>query len=126
MFVQIFGERKRTEIFQLKNATSSDDTLDTFTTIQNDLGKITNVFVKYEDLSESRIQVDYVEVIDPRGNSYRFRAEANLKGGQTLMLPRKAGALTDGGISLRFSYSYISNKFKRIFLWSRWINNCWG
>jgi len=94
-------------MFQLKNATSSDDSLDTFTTIQHDLGKITNVFIKYEDVSESRIQVDYVEIIDPRGNSYRFRAEANLKGGQTLILPRKAGAIKDGKGKPRFEESEI-------------------
>jgi hypothetical protein len=119
MYVQIFGDRKRSEMFQLKNATSSDDTLDTFTTIQHDLGKITNVFIKYEDVSESRIQVDYVEIIDPRGNSYRFRAEANLKGGQTLMLPRKAGAIKDGKGNLRFEESEIFLKNFGI----RWVNN---
>lgn len=41
VFVQIFGDKKKSSLFQLKNASSDDDTLDVFSTTDNDLGKVT-------------------------------------------------------------------------------------
>lgn len=47
--------------------------------------------VKYSDNQENeKTHFDFVEIIDPRGNSYKFLMDVTLAPGQHLMLPRKA------------------------------------
>lgn len=44
--------------------------------------------VRYQDKAENQIELDFVEIIDPRGNSYKFKTEVTLSGNQEVMLPR--------------------------------------
>jgi len=32
--------------------------------------------------------MNFIEIIDPRGNGYKFKTEMTLNGGQEVMLPR--------------------------------------
>lgn len=48
--------------------------------------------MKYTDnQANEKTHFDYVEIIDPRGNSFKFLMDIDLVPGQHLMLPRKAG-----------------------------------
>lgn len=40
VYVQIFGEKKKTNMFQLKNGESDSNSLDVFSTTDYDLGKV--------------------------------------------------------------------------------------
>ncbi len=67
------------------------------------------MLVKYQDKSENKIEMNFIEIIDPRyqnititnylikkilkinhsrGNSYKFKTEMTLSGGEEVMLPR--------------------------------------
>jgi hypothetical protein len=81
IMVQIIGEKKKTELIPLKDAKSNenDDSDENnseeelYSAIDSDLGKIKNVLVKYDDKKENENQVEFknIEIIDPRGNSYK-------------------------------------------------------
>lgn len=107
--VQIFGEKSKSDLFPLKEAETNEDDLDEYSKTLNDIGKvqlfhfyltkklifkqIKNVLVKYDGKDgQEKTHFDYVEVIDPRGNSYKFLMDMTLSPGEDVMLPRKAGA----------------------------------
>ncbi|RNA01353.1 hypothetical protein BpHYR1_041211, partial [Brachionus plicatilis] len=92
IMVQIHGEKSKSDLFPLKEAETNEDDLDEYSKTLNDLGKIKNVLVKYDDKEgNENAHFDYVEIIDPRGNSYKFLMDMNLSPGEDVMLPRKAG-----------------------------------
>lgn len=49
--------------------------------------------MKYDDPPESKnnVTIKYIEIVDPRGNSYKFVMDASLKSGESITLPRKPG-----------------------------------
>lgn len=49
--------------------------------------------MKYDDPPESKntVTIKYIEIVDPRGNSYKFVMDASLKSGEEITLPRKPG-----------------------------------
>ena len=40
VYVQIIGDKKKTDLFSLKNAVSDDENLDVFSKVDLDLGKV--------------------------------------------------------------------------------------
>lgn len=52
--------------------------------------------VKYDDKpgNDNKVYIKYVEIIDPRGNSFKFVMDMTLKSGEETMLPRKQSTTT--------------------------------
>ena len=44
IYLQIFGEKKKTDLFLVKNSESTNDSFDLFSTTDNDLGKVNELF----------------------------------------------------------------------------------
>lgn len=89
--VQIFGEKKKTGLIKLKDPQSDEEDLDTFSFTNDDLGKLKNVFVKYENANvKNALSMKYIEIVDPRGNTYKYVMDVILKPGHDIMLPRGA------------------------------------
>ena len=51
------------------------------------------MYLKYDNQPESKntVTIKYIEIVDPRGNSYKFVMDASLKSGEEITLPRKPG-----------------------------------
>ncbi|CAF0950313.1 unnamed protein product [Brachionus calyciflorus] len=91
IMVKIFGEKMNSDMFPLKEAESNEDDLDEYSKTLNDLGKIKNVYVKYVSESDEEAFFKFIEIIDPRENSFKFLMDINLQNGSDIMLPRKSG-----------------------------------
>jgi hypothetical protein len=83
--LQLFGEKKKSELFPLKKPAndgensdrneekkSEDEDVDVYTTTDSDLGKINSILVKYDDKAENEneTKLNFVEIIDPKGDVY--------------------------------------------------------
>jgi hypothetical protein len=95
VMIQIIGDKKSTDLFQLKESTSDDDQIDLFTKVDNDLGMIKNVLVQYHDDEKMKLDMKYIEIIDERGNTFKYVIDMTLDGGDEIMLPRKSSTNRD-------------------------------
>ncbi|CAF0903009.1 unnamed protein product [Brachionus calyciflorus] len=88
---QIFGDKMKTELFTLTDNETSHSDYKLYTRTFNDLGMIKSFYIKYDNRDYfDEMYFDFIEIIDPRGNSFKFLMNLILASGQEITLPKHA------------------------------------